>query len=90
MKDIGIYKTDNLCDDLNMEGAQCNFKDVNEIIDSSQNVVGYQHEDGGLDCILMEKNISVTGSDTLIHNTMEVVNQFIVSFIILISSYMQP
>ncbi|XP_028785679.1 putative zinc finger protein CONSTANS-LIKE 11 [Neltuma alba] len=70
-KDIGISEADDICESLNMDSVQLNFDSANEIFDCSQDAAGYQLEDGGLDSLLMEKNISVTESNGLIQNSME-------------------
>ncbi|XP_054816713.1 putative zinc finger protein CONSTANS-LIKE 11 isoform X2 [Prosopis cineraria] len=70
-KDIGISEADDLCEALNMDSVQLNFESANEMFDCSQGATGYQLEDGGLDCLLIEKNLSVTESNGLIQNTME-------------------
>lgn len=75
-KDLGIHDGDGLCEGLNMDNVQLNFESGNEIFDCSQGGTSYQLEDGGLDCLLMEKSISVTQSNGLIQNAMEVVLQF--------------
>ncbi|KAI9075311.1 hypothetical protein K1719_042716 [Acacia pycnantha] len=70
-KDIGISEANDLFEGLNMDGVQLNLDGINEIFDYSQDAAGYQVEDGGLDCLLMEKNISVTEPNGLFQNAME-------------------
>lgn len=55
-----------------MDDVQLNFKSADEIFDCSQGATRYQQEDGGMDCLLMDKNISVTKSSSLIETVMEV------------------
>ncbi|KAF7823116.1 zinc finger protein CONSTANS-LIKE 12-like isoform X1 [Senna tora] len=69
-KDIEIHDGDGLGKGLNLN-VQLNFEGGNEIFDCSQDSTSYHLEDGGLDCLLKEENISVAGSNGLSQNAME-------------------
>lgn len=58
-----------------MDDVQLNFENADEIFDCSQGATRYNLEDGGMDCLLVDKNISVTESNALIESTIEVILQ---------------
>ncbi|XP_061350611.1 zinc finger protein CONSTANS-LIKE 12-like [Gastrolobium bilobum] len=58
-------------DVFNMDNVEFNFENSAEIFDSSQIATRYSLDNGGMDCQLMENNISVTESNALIESAME-------------------
>lgn len=58
-----------------MDNVQLNFESADEIFGCSQAATRYYLEDGGIDCLLMDKSISVTESSSLIESAMEVIPQ---------------
>lgn len=69
-----------------MDNVQLNFEIADEIFYCSQVATRYHLEDGGMDCLLMDKNISVTESNSLIESALEVILE--THFIILHSNFM--
>ena len=76
LKDFKVPDGDDLCKDLNMNDVQLAFETADEIFGCSQSQTGYQFENVGPDCILMEKTLLVTESDGPIENTLEVFSKF--------------
>lgn len=72
-KDLGIHDGEDLCDAFNINDVPLNFENGDEILTNAQGPSRYQFEDGGLDCLLMEKNLSVTESNGPIENAIEVI-----------------
>ncbi|KAJ4831693.1 hypothetical protein Tsubulata_033176 [Turnera subulata] len=73
LKDFGLHDDDDLCEGLNMDDIQLNFDNGDdEIFGCSQLDSKYQFEDAGKDCILLEKNMSVTESNGPVDNAIEV------------------
>ncbi|KAB1226581.1 Zinc finger protein CONSTANS-LIKE 12 [Morella rubra] len=70
IKDLGVNDSDDLCEGLNMGGVPLNLKN-NEIFGCPQGPTGYQIEDGGMECLSMEKNLSVTEFSGTIENALE-------------------
>ncbi|RDX61831.1 Zinc finger protein CONSTANS-LIKE 12, partial [Mucuna pruriens] len=68
---LGIHDGNELCEGLNVDSVQLNFESADEIFGCSQAPTRYNLEDGGMDCLLMDKNISVTESSSLIESAME-------------------
>lgn len=58
-----------------MDSAPINFESVDEIFGCSQAATRYPLEDGEMDYLLLDKNISVTESSSLIESAIEVVSQ---------------
>ncbi|KAI4322564.1 hypothetical protein L6164_022244 [Bauhinia variegata] len=56
---------------LNIDDVQLNFDSSDEIFGCSQGANRCQLEDGGMDCLLTEKNLSVTESNVLPENAVE-------------------
>ncbi|KDP38303.1 hypothetical protein JCGZ_05189 [Jatropha curcas] len=67
--DLGIHEGEELCEGLNIDDIFLNFENDDEIFGCSQGQARYQLEK---DCILMEKNLSVTESNGPIKNNIEV------------------
>ena len=67
-----------------MDNFQFNFENSDEIFDCPQIATRYQLDNGGLDCELMGKNISLTESNALFESAMEVTSKFI--FLLLLSN----
>ncbi|KAJ6677742.1 ZINC FINGER PROTEIN CONSTANS-LIKE 10 [Salix viminalis] len=61
-KDIGLPDDEDLCDGLNLDDIPLDFENSDEIFSCSETQNKYQFGDAGKDCMLMEKNLSVTGS----------------------------
>lgn len=76
IKDLGVNDSDDLCEGLNMGGVPLNLKN-DEIFGCPQGPTGYQIEDGGMECLSMEKNLSVTEFSGTIENALEVIYQIL-------------
>ncbi|KAJ6419169.1 hypothetical protein OIU84_029310 [Salix udensis] len=61
-KEIGLPDDEDLCDGLNLDDIPLDFENSDEIFSCSETQNKYQFGDAGKDCMLMEKNLSVTGS----------------------------
>ncbi|KAB5548373.1 hypothetical protein DKX38_011779 [Salix brachista] len=70
-KDIGLPDDEDLCDGLNLDDIPLDFENSDEIFSCSETQNKYQFGDAGKDCMLMEKNLSVTGSNGPIENAIE-------------------
>uniref|UniRef100_A0A5B7AWP9 Zinc finger protein CONSTANS-LIKE 12 n=1 Tax=Davidia involucrata TaxID=16924 RepID=A0A5B7AWP9_DAVIN len=70
-KNLQLHEGDNICEGLSVDDVALNFESSDEIFGSSQGQPQYQLEDGGIDCLLMEKNLSVTESNGHIENALE-------------------
>ncbi|KAH1144013.1 hypothetical protein GYH30_034294 [Glycine max] len=68
---LGIHDGSELCEGFNVDNLQLNFESADEIFGCSQDATRYHLEDGGMDCLLMDKNISVTESNSLIESALE-------------------
>jgi hypothetical protein len=55
-----------------VDDVQLNFENADEIFDCSQSATKFNHEDGGIECLLMDKNIPVTKCSSLIGAAVEV------------------
>jgi len=56
-----------------VDDVQLNFESSDEIIFAcSQTATKYNHEDGGIECLLMDKNIPVTKCSSHIETAVEV------------------
>ncbi|VVA32452.1 PREDICTED: zinc finger [Prunus dulcis] len=62
-KDLAIQDSNDLCDGLNIDDVPLNFENAEGIFSCPQGPSRYQFEDGEMDCLLMEKNLSVTESN---------------------------
>ncbi|KAJ9176944.1 hypothetical protein P3X46_012203 [Hevea brasiliensis] len=72
-KDLEIQDVEDLCEGINMDYVALNFENGDEIFGCSQGHTRYQPRDVGKDCILMEKNLSVTESNNgPVENAIEV------------------
>ncbi|KAJ7948184.1 CONSTANS-like zinc finger protein [Quillaja saponaria] len=71
LKDLGIHEGDDLCEGLNIDDVPLNFDRDDEVFGCSQDRSKFQCHDKGLDCLLMEKNMSVTGSNGPVENVLE-------------------
>ncbi|KAK8469602.1 hypothetical protein PHAVU_005G113300 [Phaseolus vulgaris] len=69
--DLGTRDGNGICEGLNVDSAPINFESADEIFGCSQAATRYPLEDGGMDCLLMDKNISVTESSSLIESALE-------------------
>ncbi|KAK6919393.1 CCT domain [Dillenia turbinata] len=72
IKDVGLTDSDNLCEALNMVDVSLNFDNNNDILGCSDGQTTYDLEEVGLECLIMEKNLSVTESNGPIENTLEI------------------
>ena len=72
LKDLGIHDGDNLCEGLNIDDVQLNLEN-DEIFGCFQGATGYQHENGEMDGLVMERNLSVTESNGLLESALEVI-----------------
>ncbi|KAJ6366437.1 hypothetical protein OIU77_002924 [Salix suchowensis] len=70
-KDIGLPDDEDLCDGLNLDDIPLDFENSDEIFSCSGTQNKYQFGDAGKDCMLMQKNLSVTGSNGPIENAIE-------------------
>ncbi|OMO99988.1 Zinc finger, B-box [Corchorus olitorius] len=71
LKDFKLPDGDDLCEGLNINDVNLNFETADEIFGCPQDQTRYQFENVGTDCLLMEKNLSVTESDGPIESTLE-------------------
>ena len=71
-KEIGLPDDEDLCDGLNLDDIPLDFENSDEIFSCSGTQNKYQFGDAGKDCMLMEKNLSVTGSNGPIENAIQV------------------
>ncbi|PNY12977.1 zinc finger protein CONSTANS-like 11-like [Trifolium pratense] len=71
VKDLVIHEGTSLCEGLNVDDVQLNFENADEIFDCSQSATKFNHEDGGIECLLMDKNIPVTKCSSLIGTAVE-------------------
>lgn len=71
-KDLNIHDGNDLCKNLDLDEVSINFGCGNEIFNCSQDPTRYPFEDGGMDCLLMEKNLSVTESNGPTEGVIEV------------------
>ncbi|KAG5242057.1 zinc finger protein [Salix suchowensis] len=70
-KEIGLPDDEDLCDGLNLDDIPLDFENSDEIFSCSGTQNKYQFGDAGKDCMSMEKNLSVTGSNGPIENAIE-------------------
>ncbi|GAV81310.1 CCT domain-containing protein [Cephalotus follicularis] len=68
IKDLGIHDSEDLYEGLNMDDVSLNFDGGDQIFENPQR---YQFEDVDTDCLLIEKNVSVTGSSGPSKNALE-------------------
>ncbi|XP_038713082.1 zinc finger protein CONSTANS-LIKE 12-like isoform X2 [Tripterygium wilfordii] len=71
IKDVGLHGGDNLCECLSIDDLPLDFENADDIFGCSQGHSRYQFEDGGTNCILMDKTLSVTKSNGSIENAFE-------------------
>ncbi|BAT92190.1 hypothetical protein LR48_Vigan05g158700 [Vigna angularis] len=69
--DRGTGDGNGLSEGLNVDRAPINFESAEEIFGCSQAATRYPLEDGGVDCLLMDKKLSVTESSSLIESALE-------------------
>lgn len=72
-KDLGIHDGEDLCEAFNLDDIPLNFENGDEMLSNPQGASIYLFKDGGTDCLLMEKNLSVTESNCPIENAIEVI-----------------
>lgn len=66
IKDLGLEEGDDLSEGVDFDDLTLNFDCGYEILGSSQQShPRYSNEDKELDCLVMEKNSSVTGSNNV-------------------------
>lgn len=66
IKDLGLQEGDDLSKGVDFDDVTLNFDCGYEILDSSQQShPRYSNENKGMDCLVMEKNSSVTGSNNV-------------------------
>ncbi|XP_073158268.1 putative zinc finger protein CONSTANS-LIKE 11 [Henckelia pumila] len=73
IKDLGLHDIDDICDSVDMDEIALNFESGYEMLENLQNQTINISDDGGT-CggLLMEKNLSVTGSNsTHVESTLE-------------------
>ncbi|KAL2331813.1 hypothetical protein Fmac_019394 [Flemingia macrophylla] len=68
---LEIHDRNELCEGLNVENIQLNLENADDIFGCSQAASRYPLEEGGMDCLLMDKNISATEPSSLIESAME-------------------
>ncbi|KAK9284884.1 hypothetical protein L1049_024065 [Liquidambar formosana] len=69
-KDLGVHESDDLCGGLDVDDVVLNFENSDEIL-GSRGHPRCLFEDVGMDCLLMEKNLSVTESNGPMENALE-------------------
>ncbi|KAK3008101.1 hypothetical protein RJ639_014363 [Escallonia herrerae] len=70
-KDLGLDDGDDLCEGIDIDDISLTFQSDYDIFGCSQGHPRYQSEDAGMDCLVMEKNFSVTESNSHIENALE-------------------
>ncbi|KAI3718439.1 hypothetical protein L6452_19310 [Arctium lappa] len=68
LNNLGLDEGEGLCDNVDLGDVALNFDMFNCI---SQAQTRYPSEDGALNCLVMDKNLSVTESNSHIENTIE-------------------
>lgn len=85
MNNLGLNEGEVLCDNVDLGDVSLSFEGGYEMFNGiPQPQTRYPSEGGGGDCLVMEKNLSVTESNSHIENTLEVLfyfHIFCVSFI---------
>ncbi|KAM7495189.1 hypothetical protein LguiB_029798 [Lonicera macranthoides] len=71
LKDLGLDEGDDLCEGVNIDDVTLNFESSYELFGYSQGHPRYQCDDAALDCLVMEKNLSVTESNSHVENAIE-------------------
>lgn len=71
MKDIILSESDDICKVVDLDVA-LNFNCGYEMVGCSQEQSKNQHDNGGLDCLVLEKPLPVTESNNQIENSLEV------------------
>lgn len=74
LKDIILGEGDDPCKGVDLDVA-LNFECGYEMFGCSQDQSKYQSENGGLDCLVLEKPLPVAVSNKQIENTLEVLFQ---------------
>lgn len=67
-KILELDDTDDLCEGLDVDEVALNFEDCDNIFRSPRCESTFNFEDGSMDCLLMEKNVSVTESNGQVDN----------------------
>ncbi|KAF8391478.1 hypothetical protein HHK36_023783 [Tetracentron sinense] len=70
-KDLGVSDAADLCEGFNMDDVELNFENSGEIFGCSKSHPRYHFEDVGMDCLLIEKNLSVTECNRTTENAVE-------------------
>ncbi|XP_050883544.1 putative zinc finger protein CONSTANS-LIKE 11 isoform X2 [Lathyrus oleraceus] len=65
VKELVFHEGTSLCEGFNVDDVQLDFESADEIFGRSQSAAKYNHEDGGMKCLLMDKNIQVTKCTSL-------------------------
>ncbi|GAB4859472.1 hypothetical protein Ancab_010939 [Ancistrocladus abbreviatus] len=71
LKGVEVQESDDLCEGLNMDDIALNFQGSEEILRYAQDQPRYQPENVELDCLLMDKNLSVTKSNGIVESIFE-------------------
>lgn len=74
LKNIILGQGDDPCKGVDLDVA-LNFECGYEMFGCSQDQSKYQTENGGLDCLVLEKPLPMTESNNLMENTLEVLFQ---------------
>lgn len=61
IKDLKLPETDELCDSLDIDDIGLSFESSYEMLGNQPR---YNYEDGGIGSLLMEKNLSITQSNS--------------------------
>lgn len=72
LKDPGLDEGADLCEGVNIDDVTLNFESSYELFGYSHGHPRYQCDDAALDCLVMEKNLSVTESNSHVENAIEV------------------
>ncbi|CAK9142720.1 unnamed protein product [Ilex paraguariensis] len=70
-EDLGVHEGDDLCEGVDLDDVANNLESGYEVFVNSQGHSIYGCEDGRLDCLVLEKNISVTESNSHIETALE-------------------
>ncbi|KAL5082055.1 hypothetical protein RYX36_010476 [Vicia faba] len=71
VEELVFHEETSLCEGFNVDDVQLNFESAEEIFGCSQSAAKYNHEDRGIECLLMDKNTQVTKCTSLTETAAE-------------------
>lgn len=72
LKDLGLQDGDGLCEGVDIDDVALMFDSGYEMLDSSEVHSIFNSEDGAMSSLVMEKNLSVSESNSHVENAFEV------------------